>query len=131
AVGYDVANGEVLSLLHYRPGQRYKPHFDCISTEQANSAEGLEQGGQRILTVLLSMGDDQFIGGETYFPKLGVSVKINSGELLRFNNADEDGQPLTASLHEGRPVESGEKWLFSKWVRQSPTPYGRELSMTH
>lgn len=28
---------------------------------------------------------------------------------------------------QGKPLESGEKWLLSKWVRQLPTPYGREV----
>jgi hypothetical protein len=127
--GYTVSHGEALSLLHYRPGQRYKAHLDCIPSKQVRSAEGQEQGGQRILTVLLALGDDDYTGGETNFPRLQGAVKAATGELLRFNNADADGQALPASLHEGCAIDSGEKWLLSKWVRQQSTPYGRETSI--
>jgi prolyl 4-hydroxylase len=79
--------------------------------------------------VLLTLGDAGFTGGETYFPKLDVIAKVQPGELLRFNNTDEHGNPVACSLHEGRPVDSGEKWLLSKWVRELATPYGRELAL--
>ncbi|MFT5709403.1 MAG: hypothetical protein ACI8QT_000089 [Halioglobus sp.] len=125
--GYEVAHGEALNLLHYQRDQRYKPHLDCISAEQAESPAGQAQGGQRTMTILMGMDYAGFTGGETFFPKLEVGVRLAAGELLRFNNVDTDGQPLQCSLHEGKPLESGEKWLLSKWVRQLPTPYGREI----
>lgn len=127
ACGYPVAHGEVLSLLHYRPGQRYKPHFDSINRDLVESAEGQVQGGQRLMTILLAMGDDNFTGGDTYFPRLRASAKAATGELLRFNNTDDRGEPLRMALHEGQPIDSGEKWLLSKWVREKSTPYGREI----
>jgi len=126
---YPVAHGEVPSLLHYGPGQRYKSHLDCISSKQAASPEGIAQGGQRTLTILLAMGNDDFTGGDTYFPHLKSGVQAATGELLRFNNTDENGQPLRSSLHEGQPVTAGEKWLLSKWVRERTTPYGREIGL--
>jgi prolyl 4-hydroxylase len=127
--GFDVACGEVPSLLHYVPGQRYKAHLDCIGSKQAASPEGLQQGGQRRLTLLLALGDDDYEGGETWFPHLEAGAKTVTGQLLRFNNTDAEGRPLRASLHEGRPVTHGEKWLLSKWVRESKTPYGREICL--
>jgi hypothetical protein len=129
ACGYCVSHGEVLNLLQYHPGQRYKPHVDCFGAAQAKSPAGQVQGGQRMMTVLVAMGNNDFTGGETAFPQLKESVRLTTGQLLRFNNADTSGQPLPASLHEGRPVQTGEKWLLSKWVRQLPTPYGREISL--
>ena len=129
AAGFHVDKGEVLSLLHYQPGQHYKAHYDCLGDELAHSAQGLAEGGERTLTVLLTLGDPSFSGGATHFPKLGVTAKPQPGELLRFNNTDEHGNALACSLHEGQPVESGEKWILSKWVRESTTPYGRELAL--
>jgi hypothetical protein len=126
---YNVSCGEVLNLLHYQQGHRYNAHLDCISREQAESPEGLAQGGQRSMTILVAMGDDGFTGGETWFPRLEAGARAATGELLRFNNTDAGGQPLASSLHEGRPLQSGEKWLLSKWVRQQPTPYGKEVGI--
>ena len=69
------------------------------------------------------------VGGATRFSRLDFEVRPATGELLRFNNTSPDGEPLRASLHEGMPVEAGEKWLLSKWVREAPTPYGREVGI--
>ena len=125
---YDPRCGEVFSLLHYTPGERYKAHYDCLPSEQAHSPQGMAQGGQRTLTVLLTLGDQGFEGGATAFPRLGIDVHTPPGALLRFNNTDDNGQPLRSSLHEGQPVTRGEKWLLSKWVREQHTPYGAELN---
>ncbi|MEM7430784.1 MAG: 2OG-Fe(II) oxygenase [Pseudomonadota bacterium] len=127
--GYAVENAEVSSLLHYTPGQRYKAHYDCIPLKQLEAENGNEQGGQRTQTLLLALGDDRYQGGETAFPHLGARVRTQVGELMRFNNTDKTGEPNRASLHEGTPVTAGEKWLLSKWVREAPTPYGRELNL--
>ena len=127
--GYDPACGEVPSLLHYGPGQRYKAHLDCISRKQAESPEGIEQGGQRTLTLLLALGDDDYEGGETWFPHFDSGASADTGQLLRFNNTGAEGEPLRNSLHAGQPITRGEKWLLSKWVRERPTPYGREICL--
>ena len=127
--GYDVSCGEAPSLLHYTPGQRYKAHLDCIGRKQAESEEGRAQGGQRVMTVLLALGNDDYEGGETWFPHLEAGTKSATGELLRFNNTDAEGKPLPSSLHAGQPVTASEKWLLSKWVREQKTPYGAEISL--
>jgi len=129
AGGFEVSHGEVPSLLHYTPGQRYKAHLDCISDKQAGSPEGRAQGGQRTLTILLALGDEGYEGGETWFPSVDAGAKAATGELLRFNNTDDDGQALRSSLHAGQPIIAGEKWLLSKWVRERETPYGREICL--
>lgn len=128
--GYAVNQGEVASLLHYVPGQQYKAHYDCIPRKHVDSEEGQAQGGQRTHTLLLALGNDDYAGGETAFPHLDARVRTDTGELMRFNNTDDDGEPNRFSLHEGTPVTTGEKWLLSKWVREAPTPYGRELCLS-
>jgi hypothetical protein len=129
AAGYDPSHGEVFSLLHYRVGEHYKAHYDCLPGDQAGSEAGLLQGGQRVMTVLLTLGDTGFEGGQTWFPRLEAGASPPPGALLRFNNVDEQGQPLRTSLHEGQAITSGEKWLLSKWVRQQDTPYGKEIQL--
>ncbi|MEO0972945.1 MAG: 2OG-Fe(II) oxygenase [Pseudomonadota bacterium] len=126
AGAYSRACGEVANLLCYDPGQAYQPHLDCLPPEASESAQGVSQGGQRLLTQLLGVvrADD---GGATRFRELELSVVLGPGDLLAFTNATASGAPLVASRHSGEPVLKGRKWLLSKWVRQSKTPYGREL----
>ena len=82
------------------------------------------------MTLLLALGDDDYEGGETWFPHFEAGAKAATGQLLRFNNTSAEGAPLRHSLHAGQPVTHGEKWLLSKWVRESPTPYGREICLS-
>jgi prolyl 4-hydroxylase len=109
ASGTDPMQGEPLQILRYRPGQEYKPHEDAIP--------GL--ANQRIMTMLVYLNDD-FEGGETEFPKLGVTIRPKRGEGLLFHNVDASGEPDHSVLHAGLPVTSGVKLLASRWIRERP-----------
>lgn len=121
--GFARQNGEVMNLLHYDRQQRYLPHFDAIVGDSAMLSEQLINGGQRQMTVLAYL-NTVAAGGETYFPKLGIKVQARAGDMLMFRNIDMAGKLLQGSYHAGEPVQTGEKWLLSKWVRQSVTDYG-------
>lgn len=107
ASGTDVAQGEPLQVLRYRPGEEYKPHFDAIP--------GFDN--QRILTCLVWLNED-YEGGETLFLKTGLRAKGRKGDALLFCNVDADGQRDENSVHAGLPVKRGEKWLASRWIRE-------------
>lgn len=111
ASGCDEECGEFLSVLHYSPGQQYRPHFDCIP-----DGPDLESSGQRIKTALLFLNDD-YGGGATHFLSPDVKVKGKQGDILVFSNVGPDGAADLGSRHAGLPVENGEKWLASKWFR--------------
>lgn len=129
--GYIVACGEVANLLRYQPGEAYLPHHDCLPLSRTGIApDGRDEGGQRLLTQLLGIGEAAFEGGETEFTELDLRIRVGAGDLVSFSNADAEGQPLAASRHAGCALRSGEKWLLSRWVRARPTPYGRELPTT-
>lgn len=104
-------NGEFLSVLHYAPGQQYRPHFDCIP-----AGPDLEASGQRVKTAILFLNED-YQGGETHF--LGPDLKFRGrcGDLLVFSNVDAQGAPDRASRHAGLPVAAGRKWIVTKWFR--------------
>ena len=102
----DPIQGEPLQILRYQPGQEYKPHEDAIP--------GLDN--QRIMTMLVYLNDD-FEGGETEFPKLGVTIRPKRGEGLLFHNVGASGEPDHSVLHAGLPVTSGVKLLASRWIR--------------
>lgn len=98
--------GEPLQLLRYRPGGEYKAHMDALPAEP----------NQRILTVLVYLSDD-YEGGDTVFPRLGVSFRGKAGDALLFRNAAADGRADPLALHAGLPVTRGVKYLASRWIR--------------
>jgi len=104
-------NGEFLSVLHYAPGQEYRPHFDWLPP-----GEDLDRGGQRVTTALLYLNDG-YEGGETRFLSPDIHFKGAAGDVLVFHNVHPDGASDKSSRHAGLPVTKGAKWLGSKWFR--------------
>lgn len=107
ASGTLTEQGEPLQVLRYREGQEYKPHTDAIP--------GLEN--QRVMTMLVYLNED-FEGGETDFPELGITIRPRRGEGLLFRNVDDEGRPDPSLLHAGVPVRTGVKLLASRWIRE-------------
>ncbi|MGD9814475.1 MAG: 2OG-Fe(II) oxygenase [Hyphomonadaceae bacterium] len=122
AIQTPMAQQEPTNILHYAPGQEYRPHFDFVTeAEEATFRDELRLVGQRIATVLVYLNDG-YDGGETVFPRLNWAFKGTPGDALIFWNVSVAGQRERNSLHAGAPVTSGEKWLLSKWVREKPVP---------
>ena len=109
ASGTAAAQGEPLQLLRYEPGNEYKTHLDALHGEQ----------NQRILTVLVYLTEG-YEGGETHFPRTGLSYKGGIGDALLFRNVTGDGRPDPMAEHAGRPVGKGVKIIASRWVRARP-----------
>jgi len=120
AINAPVAHQEPTNILHYAPGQEYRPHFDFIDPGVAHFARELQTVGQRTVTFLIYLNDD-YEGGATTFPRLDWSFKGKAGDALAFWNVT-DGKPDQRTLHAGRPTTDGVKWLFSKWVRDRALP---------
>lgn len=121
AIGAPVMHQEPTNILHYTPGQQYRPHFDFLDPGEAHFQRELQAFGQRTVTFLIYLNDD-YEGGETAFPRLDWSFKGRAGDALMFWNVTRDGRPDPMTLHAGTPPARGEKWLFSKWVRDRPLP---------
>src|SRR5689334_18536072 len=112
---------ELTKVLHYQPGQQFDPHYDFIDPEVPGYAGELAARGQRLATFLLYLNDD-YEGGETAFPQLGLKHKGRRGAALLFANVDRNNAPDRRTLHAGLPPASGEKWLLSQWLRdRAPT----------
>ncbi|MDM7860071.1 2OG-Fe(II) oxygenase [Alteromonas sp. ASW11-36] len=118
------SRGESMNLLRYQSGQEYKPHYDAIVGQGPQFDQILTDGGQRIRTAITYLSDD-YSGGETVFPKLGIKIKAAIGDVLVFNNLTQDGNVELDSYHAGAPVEKGTKWVLTRWIRESATHYGR------
>lgn len=100
--------GEPLTILHYQPGQQYRPHHDA-----GGAADAL-----RHWTALIWLNAD-YEGGETDFPDVGVQVKGGVGDMLLFNNVTAEGTADPRMIHAGLPVTRGVKWMASRWIRGS------------
>jgi len=109
ATGTAAAQGEPLHILRYGPGQLYKSHVDALTGAQ----------NQRILTVLVYLNDD-YAGGETRFDRAKLDFRGAPGDALIFRNVDAAGAADLRTQHTGLPVESGEKLLASRWIRERP-----------
>lgn len=116
-------HAEPFAVLRYRVGQQYKPHRDYF-TSQGNRDELIDgRGGQRETTIFVYLNDVD-AGGETDFPLLRVCVAPEQGKAVKFLNLDAQGAPNSATLHAGKPVLNGEKWLLTVWFRERPFVWG-------
>lgn len=117
--GVPIDHGEPLQVLHYLPGGEYRPHHDYFPAAEPGSAAHLRCGGQRIATVVVYLADVEE-GGETVFPSLRLSIRPRVGSAAYFEYCDRHGEVDPRCLHAGAPVRRGEKWIATKWLRQSP-----------
>ena len=62
----------------------------------------------------------------TAFPDLSISIRVEAGDVLVFQNVDAEGRPHPLMRHAGQPVTRGAKWIATRWIRTAPTdPYDR------
>lgn len=116
-LGIDERQGETLQGQRYAPGQYFRPHHDFFYTDQAYWAEQARCGGQRTWTAMIFLNAPE-AGGETAFTAAGLVVPPRAGMLLAWNNMDVHGAPNPLSVHEGRPVMGGVKFIVTKWYRE-------------
>lgn len=127
AVGLPLAHFEMSQILHYSVGEDFKPHHDYFQPGTPGFEAEIANNGQRIATQLIYLNED-FEGGDTHFPTLGLSYRGHAGDALIFFNINEKGDPEPLTLHTGLPPTAGEKWLFSQWIRD-PRARGESGSM--
>ena len=110
---------EVPKILYYVPGETFAEHYDYLNPAEPAYANELAVRGQRTDTFLIYLNDD-FSGGETHFPLLGITHTGATGDALLFSNVDAAGVPDPDTKHTGLSTTSGEKWVFSQWIRELP-----------
>lgn len=104
--GTERDQGEPFSVLHYAPGQEYRPHVDTLPRTD----------NQRVMTLITYLNQG-YPGGDTIFPALDLGVAGRAGDVLLFANVTADGNPDPASRHAGLPVRAGTKWIATRWIR--------------
>jgi prolyl 4-hydroxylase len=116
AVDASFSQLEPAAVLHYATGQVFEDHYDFVDPQTPGYAQEIARNGQRRITFLLYLNDG-YEGGETAFPRLGLSHRARAGDALFFVNVRPDGVGDTRTLHAGRPPIRGEKWVLSQFIR--------------
>lgn len=115
AARMELVHAEQLIVLRYAPGEQYRPHRDYLNA--SSLAADRADAGNRVRTICVYLNDVE-AGGETEFPAAGLRVAPRAGCAVVFDNLHPDGRPDADSLHAGLPVERGQKWLATLWLRE-------------
>lgn len=113
---WPVENGEGLQVLRYGPGAEYKPHYDYFDPARPGTIATLGRGGQRVASLVMYLNTPER-GGATVFPEANFEVSAIGGNAVFFSY--DRPHPMTRTLHGGAPVHQGEKWILTKWLRES------------
>lgn len=107
---------ESLQVVNYQKGGFYRPHHDaCNDTPEKCQRMNEPFGSQRYMTFLIYLNDD-FEGGATHFPSLPYTTQPRKGMAILFYNTDAKGKILPDSLHGGKSIHQGEKWICNRWI---------------
>lgn len=113
-----IENGEGLQVVRYEEGGYYRRHYDYFNSGWWSSKHVLRRGGQRIITVIMYLNSLTSAGGETYFPYMDLKIEPIAGRALIWYNIQENGETDPSTFHESKPVQKGEKWIATKWLRE-------------
>lgn len=113
-----VSHQEDLQVVSYPVSGYYNAHFDA--SFHPSVIPLMNRGcGPRLYTFLVYLNDD-FQGGETDFPQIGVTIKPAKGKAIIFQNIDDNFDLIPESMHAGCKVTKGTKWVANKWIRIWP-----------
>jgi prolyl 4-hydroxylase len=112
-------------IVRYKQGQEFSWHYDEVPKPQ------LQNGGQRLATLLVYLGDIPSGGGGTIFRDLiqqldggggapaPLTMQPKKGSALLFFPAFRDGRPDDRTLHKGEiMVGNDEKWIVQMWIHE-------------
>lgn len=117
AINIPLELGEVTQGQKYEVGQEFKDHMDYFG-KNAMKGHG-DRWGNRTWTFMVYLNDD-CEGGETEFKRLGLKFTPKTGMAVIWRNMNEDGTLNPNTMHAGRPVKQGVKYIITKWFRQKP-----------
>ena len=106
--GYPIDHVEIVQIVKYEEGQAFNEHYDTDPNDKTNPA------WSRIATFMIYL-NDEVIGGETEFPLLKKIVEPSLGKGLFWWNVS-GGELIPETLHKGRYVIDGTKWIANTWV---------------
>jgi prolyl 4-hydroxylase len=106
--GWPAESATGFQVVRYLPGQQFQPHMDCVDA-------GGTEANRRVATLIIYLNDVPR-GGSTEFVDAGISVTPCAGQALFF--AYPSRRRASMTMHAGRPIETGEKWIATKWFHE-------------
>ena len=97
--GVVVNNLEPLQIARYEVGGHYTVHTDAMG----------KAGGDRVVSSVLYLNDD-YEGGELYFPLFDVTYKPDAGSLVLFPS-------YYTYEHGAKPIKKGTKYCVLAWYK--------------
>ncbi|QXT35211.1 2OG-Fe(II) oxygenase [Sphingomonas sanguinis] len=109
--------GEPIQGQRYAVGQEFKLHHDYFEDHHPDTASNRHRCGNRTWTAMIYLNEPEE-GGETGFAYLQHDFKPRQGMAVCWNNVGLDGKPNRYTLHQGKPVIRGDKYIITKWFRE-------------
>lgn len=117
----EVHDREPSLILHYGVGGHYIPHVDAETLYKDDiGLELWEKTLDRDLSVVYFLNDD-FAGGELFFPMLDLLIKPEAGTLVCFPSDHN-------YIHGVKPVTSGHRYTVVTWMRVKGMPTVDEIN---
>ena len=114
-LNWNFKDSERFQFVTYKTGEKYAPHFDAFDLNQIKKISERKKT-QRIFTNIIYLNDD-FEGGNTYFPKLDISIEAETGMMLSFENCINKTNFINPfSIHESVPITKGRKNILISWL---------------
>lgn len=107
---------EAIDIYNYEKGRYLAYHHDYpYDPRQINY---YKHGGDRVGTGIFYLNDD-FEGGETFFPHLNVNIEPKAGSFLYFQQGYDEATNWS-TIHESKMIKSGTKWIASCFFSDQP-----------
>jgi len=119
-IGINNRFGEKTQAQKYEIGQEFKLHTDYFDNNILNNDSIKSQRTWTFMIYLNDMPDDS--GGHTSFPYAYLSFQPKMGMAIVWNNLNK-GSVNHFSSHRGMPILKGEKYIITKWFRETETDF--------
>ena len=104
-------SSESSQIQHYKLKNQFKAHWDYFDPRYDKD---FWLKGQRTWTCMVYLNDVER-GGSTKFVKLNETSYPKKGRIVIWSNLKPDGTMDPMTMHQGSPVEQGEKYIITKW----------------
>jgi hypothetical protein len=114
-----VVYSDTAQLVCWPPGVELDPHADNINPDGSPNATA-----HRDYSSIVYLNDDDYAGGETFFPGHGIRIKPRPGTLVLFGAGSD-------YVHGVTKVMSGLRYTYAGWFTFDPKWEDREAKLIY